>query len=524
MKKRHCNEPDDLKPTRTGEADTEKHQVRDLLKRLGMINRIHIALRRTLNVEDIYFVILTATISQRALDFSRAMLFIRDDSQNVFRYLAALGASDRAQHERYQREIVEEEECLAAMMRGIESSDQQPSEMPGMLGFENEEEFFSRSLAELSTNSFWITIYQKYSVEDTMVNEASALKLDAPPLQPMPRELLSPQILFLDDVLNAESSKVFTQEQLKEAGLNEEWTNLLSGESLWAAIRTQKGAHLLLIADRAFQDEPINQAAQMHVDWLISQVALTLENAEMVQELEESLKNSREMDRLKSSFLATISHELRTPLTSINGYALLLLGNRVGPLSPGQREVIERIRVQGESLTGKLNDLIEVAEMDAGQATQLPLETVDPLNVIMTVLPKAEARYSQKGIVIEPKVGAAIPCILSNPDALERIFFHLLDNALKFGRPQGHVEVHFQTVESKMRISIVDDGIGVPPEQLNHIFKMFYQVDNELARNYEGLGIGLAVTMHQLSISGGTIEVESTPGQGSTFTVTYPLA
>jgi signal transduction histidine kinase len=244
----------------------------------------------------------------------------------------------------------------------------------------------------------------------------------------------------------------------------------------------------------------------------------------MFADLESAYNSLRELEQLKSNFLATISHELRTPLTAINGYLQLLLGNRIGPLSAGQKEVLERIHTHGDLLTGKVNDLIEIAEIESGRGAETVIEPVDPLGAIMNALPRVESRRMHKGITVEPLVSASIPKILANPTALERIFFHLIDNAIKFSHPQGHVWIEFETVGGELHVKIVDNGIGISQNQLKKIFDSFYQVDNQLTRNYEGLGIGLTVTKKQLDTTHGRISVESQLHKGSVFTVIYPIA
>ena len=262
----------------------------------------------------------------------------------------------------------------------------------------------------------------------------------------------------------------------------------------------------------------------MHVDWFIGQVSLALENAEMFKANEIAYLELRELDRMKSNFLSTISHELRTPLTAITGYVQLLLGNRVGQISTGQKEVMERILAHSELLVGKVNDLIEIAEMDSGRATELELEAVDPLNVLMTVLPRVETHRLRKNINIEPDVAGTIPLIRAHEGALARIFFHLIDNAIKFSHPGGRVRVQFKKTDHELSISVSDEGIGISRGQIKDIFHLFYQVDNQLTRSYEGLGIGLTIIKKYLDATGGRIEVESEPSAGSTFTIIYALA
>lgn len=489
----------------------DQHLTR-LIERMEMIGRVHGALRSTLNVDDLHTIILTTLVSHSALDFSRALLLGFDESRGVWHGISALGAADRAQHLRIQNDIAEEESSLADMvadLRAINASAE-------------EHTLFNKSLRELSSHSFWITTFQRFSSANPLLDKIRQIEIHYPVAQVSDPSYAAAR--FMDGILQRESSLIVSRSELEKAGLPAALTDMLPSESLWAVIRTQKGMRLLLIIDKIFNREPLNGIDVLHVDWFVGQVALALENAEMFQDLESAYLSLRELDSMKSNFLATISHELRTPLTAINGYVQLMINNRVGGVSPGQKEVLERILAHSDLLTGKVNDLIEIAEMDSGRAADIKLEPVDPLNALMTVLPRVEQRRAFKGITIQPEVQNAIPPILSNPAALERIFFHLLDNAVKFGRPNGHVRIEFEERDGELQVHMIDDGIGISKNQLDRIFGAFYQVDNRLTRHYEGLGIGLAIIRKQLDQTGGRIDVKSEPGRGSTFSVIYPLA
>ncbi|MCL5271480.1 MAG: HAMP domain-containing histidine kinase [bacterium] len=487
-------------------------QFQDLVARVGMINQIHTALRSTIQLDDIYSIILSTLVSRTTFDFSRVILLAWDDAKSHFRGLAALGANSRDEHRRIHDEIAEEERALAAMVKNLR--DAQPAR--------KEESLFSESLRELSSHSFWITTMQKYNEQNALLDTVRALEI------PYHSGAVCPEAhrscAFLRRVIESDGSPIIPPVELRAAGLPRVLTDLFPVDTLWSAIRTQKGVRLILAVDKIYQNEPFNQLDQLHVDWFVGQVALALENAEMYKDLESAYNSLRDLDRMKSNFLSTISHELRTPLTAITGYTQLLVSGRLGGLSAGQKEFLDRIRSHGDVLVGKVNDLIEIAELDAGLTLEMRLEAVDPLGAIMAVLPRVEIHRARKEAVIEPVVNRPVPHIRSNEDALQRIFFHLIDNAVKFGHPGGHVRIEFETLGGELHIRVIDDGIGISPNQLQKIFSAFYQVDNQLTRNYEGLGIGLAIIKKYLDLSEGRIHVESEPGRGSIFTVIYPLA
>jgi signal transduction histidine kinase len=196
----------------------------------------------------------------------------------------------------------------------------------------------------------------------------------------------------------------------------------------------------------------------------------------------------------------------------------------VGILSPGQKQILDRVLAHAERLVGVVNDLIEIVEIDTGSAVNLRVVPVDPLNVLMETLPKLEPRKASKSVTIEPVVTSPVPAILADEKGLGRIFYHLIDNAVKFSNENGKVRIKFSVEERELAIHIVDQGIGIAPDRLRMIFEAFYQVDAKLARVYEGMGIGLTLTKKLVDGTGGRILAQSEFGQGSTFTLIYPKA
>jgi signal transduction histidine kinase len=176
-------------------------------------------------------------------------------------------------------------------------------------------------------------------------------------------------------------------------------------------------------------------------------------------------------------------------------------------------------------LQNMVNDLLEIAEVEAGGMINVAVHPVDPLAAVLKIAPRVEARRGNSQVKIEPVLrGDRVPLIVSDEVVLERILLHLLDNALKFSRPPGNVRVEFEEQEDSLDIAIVDNGIGIPEENLQRIFDQFYQIDFRLERVYGGMGIGLSVVKMLLNATGGKINVESRSGEGSRFTVNYPLA
>ncbi len=486
---------------RTGKLDR-------LVGRLVTLNRLHAALRSTLDLEHLHSIILASLISRSGLSYSRAAVAVFDEASQSFRGRAALGARSRAEDERFHQEADAEEEALAGVVRDLE----------GMDSSGEEKALLRRSMQDLSQHSFWITLSEKFSLPElNQVIRGVELFIESGDEPGEGRR-------FLADLQEAPGARLYRRAELAASDLPPNLLELLPGDTVWSIVRTNRGPRLLVVADRAFQRAPLGELDLLQMDWFCGQVALALENAEMFRDLDETYQSMRALDQLKSNFLATISHELRTPLTAIGGYAQLLLGGKIGKLTPAQREIMERILAHGDLLTGKVNDILEIAELESSRTRSPQIQPVDPLSVLMNTMPRLEKRRAHKDIAIEPVVSPPIPEILTTPISLERILFHLLDNAIKFGRQGGRVRISFERERTDLRIAIADDGIGIAPAQLEPIFEAFYQGDSRLTRHYEGLGIGLAIVKKQLDLTGGRIQVVSEVGRGTTFTIIYPVA
>lgn len=481
-----------------------------LAERAHMINRVHMALRSTLQLEDIYSIVLATLVSQRGLDFSRAIIFEYQDRTGVFKGLSALGPTDTEAYERLQREIVEEEKALADMMQSLGHLEDS----------QDEERLFSQSLRELSDHSYWITTFQKFNEVNELDTKIKQIEF---PWRAQGRRPDQPHMDFIDR-LAGQDSCLLCHGTGNSQGVPEAVDAILEGASLWAAIKTRKGVRAIIVVDKIFQDAPIDQNDALRMDWFSSQIALALENAEMFTDLHTAYESLREIELLKGNFLSTISHELRTPLTAITGFLQLLLNQKIGELAPAQSDILTRMMGHAEHLSNKVNDLIEIAEMDAGLASEHTIMEVDPLEVIITTLNRIEHKRAQKSITIEPDLSRQIPRILSNADALGRIFFHLIDNAIKFSPRGGTVRIGFEVKDNDLAISVADEGIGIADAHQQKIFDAFYQVDNNLTRSYEGMGVGLTIIKRQLDMTGGQITMSSRPNEGATFTIIYPLA
>ncbi len=222
----------------------------------------------------------------------------------------------------------------------------------------------------------------------------------------------------------------------------------------------------------------------------------------------------------KSDFLASMSHELRTPLNTIIGFSNLLETGMVGELTPEQLKQIGMIHGAGKHLLSLVNEVLDLASIEAGrvQIEQTPLdvsltvsEVVEPLAVLA----------EEKGLDLSVAVSAAAAGLVTDSRRLEQVLFNLLGNAIKFTE-SGSVRIEVGREDGDIVFAISDTGRGIPAEDLPHIFDEFYQVDRPDIGKTEGTGLGLSVSKRLVELLGGTIAVRSVPGAGTTFTVRLP--
>jgi signal transduction histidine kinase len=251
--------------------------------------------------------------------------------------------------------------------------------------------------------------------------------------------------------------------------------------------------------------------------------------------LEESYRRLRELDQLKSNFLATVSHELRTPLTSIIGYSEMLSEGLAGSLTGEQLEYVRTIMEKGESLLGLITSLLDLTKIEAGKLRLSPA----PFSLgelVQSAISSVHPQAAKKGLSIQVDLANGLPRPELDPEKIRQCLVNLLGNAVKFTPKGGRILVRasrsermpsasggrFDGPENYFELSVQDTGIGISADQKERIFDTFYQVDGSSTREFGGTGLGLSIVRSYVEAHGGEVLVESEVARGSTFTLLLP--
>ncbi len=231
----------------------------------------------------------------------------------------------------------------------------------------------------------------------------------------------------------------------------------------------------------------------------------------------------RALDRVKSDFVAAVSHELRSPLSTIHEQIALVIRDMAGGDPAGDLPVLSRALEKTHELLSLVGDLLDLSRIESGAAWREPkaLRLEEVLGGIVAYLgARAEKRGQRLSLELP---GEPLPELFADPYALESIFGNLVTNALNYTRDGGEIRVRVRPRGDRVEVSVSDNGMGIGPEDLPRIFERFYRVRNEQTRRIPGTGLGLPIVKGLVEGLAGTIEVQSVPGEGTTFTVGLPL-
>jgi len=232
------------------------------------------------------------------------------------------------------------------------------------------------------------------------------------------------------------------------------------------------------------------------------------------------VSEARRLEQLRRQFVADVSHELRTPLTSMQGFVGAMLDGTI--TEPEERDRYLRvIREETQRLTRLVHDLLDLSRMEAGDQ-RLDLETLDVGDLLAQVARRFEAQAAAQQVEIRVQAPAEPLLLSADPDRLDQVVANLLDNAIRFNRPAGQVVLSATANGNFLEVQVRDTGIGIPPEDLPHIWERFHRVDKSRARGQGGTGLGLAIVKRIIEAHGGTVTAESVVNEGTTIRLRLP--
>jgi len=318
----------------------------------------------------------------------------------------------------------------------------------------------------------------------------------------------------------------------------------LSGSQVEAAFRRAVGGATVVLSHRLHRyalplppgpDAPplefMQQSARLlplladdgNVEGVLALIEDVSDRVAREEELKVAMEVAQGASKAKSDFLASMSHELRTPLSAMIGYSELLADEIVGPLTPTQRDHVDRMKVCAAHLLGIVEEILSFARIDAGRE-EVRLTEVDAAALVREAAALLEAQARLKGLTFQVNLPSEPIRIRSDSGKLRQILINLIGNATKFtDHGSVRVDVIHAPGSPTVCFRIEDTGPGISSEHLEAIFEPFTQVDQTRTRAKGGTGLGLPVSRHLARLLGGSVTVESTRGQGSVFTLSLPV-
>jgi len=274
--------------------------------------------------------------------------------------------------------------------------------------------------------------------------------------------------------------------------------------------------------DRAVETQLTLKEPRQHLKLLAAPVREVQGNLAGWAVIVHDVTTEKEIDRLKSEFVANVSHELRTPLASIKAYSEVLLDNREGADANLRREFLHVIAEEADRLQSMVESILDLSRLEAGQASVV-ISQVDLAEMVEEVVWLLRAQAQPRGIDIEAVIDPSMSPVQADAHMMRTLLKNLLSNAVKYNRDGGSVSVALRLGDESVCIEVRDTGIGIPPEAIPHLFDKFYRVPAAEDGRPRGTGLGLALVKQIVDYHGGQVEVESELGRGTLFRVSLPL-
>jgi signal transduction histidine kinase len=290
--------------------------------------------------------------------------------------------------------------------------------------------------------------------------------------------------------------------------------DLPSGDKNMIASARREDGSLVLIAVLRAQPN-YSEDNQRFLIRLADRAAIAIENTHLYQAAQQAIES-------KSQFISMVAHELKIPMTSIRGYADLILQGTVGEVSDDQVQFLDTIRSNVDRMADLISDLSDISQLEAGRLKiePRPLPLAD---CVRTPIADLRPQIDEKDHHVQIEIPDGLPMIYADPNRLIQILTNLISNAIKYTPSSGKITLSAEQLDDRLRVSIIDTGIGLSEADQEHLFEQFYRSENPAVREQVGWGLGLYVTRRLVEIMGGEIGAVSIEGQGSTFWFTIPV-
>jgi signal transduction histidine kinase len=245
---------------------------------------------------------------------------------------------------------------------------------------------------------------------------------------------------------------------------------------------------------------------------LAGQAAIAIKNARLFEEIQQAYQELKKLDELKSEFISVAAHELRTPLAVLLGYATLLEEQ----VSDESRKYTQAIIHSALHLKKLVADMLNLRYLETGEM-ELELEELHPLEIVRAVVGELGFLAEEKGQQLVVEVPGDLPMVRADRQKLQLVLSNLVSNAIKFTHDGGAIRIEASMSNDLLTVAVKDPGIGIGNEEHERIFDRFYQVEDSLTRQHDGLGLGLSIARGLVELHQGHLWVESSEGQGSTF-------
>lgn len=241
---------------------------------------------------------------------------------------------------------------------------------------------------------------------------------------------------------------------------------------------------------------------------------------------EDNFVSNTKFNKLKDEFLSVASHELRTPLSVINGFAEILVREKLGPLNDEQKRRVRKILMQGQRLNRIIDDLLDLSRIRSGKM-DVRKDVFDLVPVLKACLDDHQIVTEQQNIELVDDIPDVLPDVIGDLERVTQIIVNLLNNAIKYTEPGGHIRLtaDYDKNRHEVRVEVSDTGIGIASEDQQRLFQEFFRASHHHARKYSGSGLGLAIVKQLVEVQGGSVGVKSEGvGKGSSFYFTLPSA